>query len=308
MLRVFFALCAALLLLGCSVELPEEWQEAAADHRLGDGSSGVVLVLDLDGVIVDGAGFLKHLRRNVRKRRVKAVVVRINSPGGSVGASQEIFEELKYVRDSLKKPVVAACRSVAASGAYYAALGADQIVTNKGALLGSIGVLAKFADFTKLYDWMKVDFFAVTSGRFKDSGNPYRGMRPDERLLFQELIDETYEQFKKDVQEQRKLGADVVRSYADGRVFTGKKAVDLGFADVLGTFADAVRLAASLAKMPSEDPKIFIPKEPRSVWREAFGLLNRVPRLWGGKSGAMDAFLKLRLDLLGQPLYLMPGV
>ena len=261
-----------------------------------------LLVLDLQGLIIDGGEFLKTLRKHIDDDRVKGLVVRIDSPGGVVGASQEIYTALKRVRDKHKKPVVVSCRSLAASGAYYAALGATRIFTNPGAMLGSIGVLIEFANLENLYEWAKMDRYSITTGPYKDSGADYRRMRPDERVLFQNLLGDVHEQFKKAIVEGRKLSVDLVEQYSDGRVFTGEQAVELGFADDLGTFQDAVDAAAKLAKIEGK-PNLFEPDE-KSSWLDLALEMVQPGASW--RAQALKTF-QLQLKFLAQPMYVLPS-
>ena len=221
-----------------------------------------VLYLDLDGVIIDGKTFLENLRKYRDDKHIKGVIVRVNSPGGVVGPSQEMYAELKRVREEWQKPVVVTVSSVAASGAYYAALAANKVIVNPGSMLGSIGVIMEFANLEGLYNWANIKRFALKTGPYKDSGAEYRPMREDEKQLFQNLIDGVHTQFVEAVVESRKLEENVVRKYADGRVFTGETAVSLGFADQVGTFDDAVRTVGELAGLGTK-PKLFEPPKER---------------------------------------------
>jgi protease-4 len=282
-------------------------------------SRNSILHLDMNGVILNGKRFLSNLKKYKDNNHIKAIVININSPGGSVGPSQEIYHEIKKAREELKKPIICVTTGVMASGAYYSAIACDKIVVAPGALVGSIGVIMEFANLEKLYDWAKVSRYSITSGRFKDSGAEYRGMREDEKALFQNMINEVYAQFKGAVQKERHLKEDVVNEYADGRVFTGSTAVKLGFADQEGFFDDAVKLAAKEAKLGDNYDVFEIPKKKMSIFD------------WGGKevdddvnalvdyadqlkskvnSGVnVDVAVKylLRAQYLNQPLYMMPG-
>lgn len=261
-----------------------------------------LLVLSLQGLIIDGSDFLEKLRDHIDDDRIKGLVVRVDSPGGVVGASQELYLALKRVREKLKKPVVVACRSLAASGAYYAALGATRIFTNPGAMLGSIGVLIEFANLENLYDWARVDRYSITTGPYKDSGADYRRMRPDERVLFQNLLGDVHEQFKKAIVEGRKLSLDLVEQYSDGRVFTGEQAVELGFADELGTFQDAVDAAAKLAKIEGE-PHLFEPEDEDSWFDLAFESLRPGASL----QAQTLSLLQNKMKFLARPMYVLPS-
>ncbi len=282
-------------------------------------SRNSILHLDMNGVILNGKRFLSNLKKYKDNNHIKAIVININSPGGSVGPSQEIYHEIKKAREELKKPIICVTTGVMASGAYYSAIACDKIVVAPGALVGSIGVIMEFANLEKLYDWAKVSRYSITSGRFKDSGAEYRGMREDEKALFQNMINEVYAQFKGAVQKERHLKEDIVNEYADGRVFTGSTAVKLGFADQEGFFDDAVKLAAKEAKLGDNYDVFEIPKKKMSIFD------------WGGKevdddinalvgyadqlkskanSGVnVDVAVKylLRAQYLNQPLYMMPG-
>lgn len=260
-----------------------------------------ILVLDLDGIIIDPTEFLEDLREYAKEDSIKGVLVRINSPGGVVGPSQEIFSELQRVRNELKKPVVVSCSSMAASGAYYAAVAADLIFANPGTLMGSIGVIMTFTNLEGLYDWAKISRYSIKTGQFKDAGAEYKQMTEAERQLFQELADEILFQFKKAVGESRRLRADVVDQYSDGRVFTGETAVKLKFADRIGSFEDARRAVGELAGLGA-DPDIFEPPPERP--RLADFLTEMASRM----NPASKAFETLQMQLSGQPLYLLPSV
>lgn len=261
-----------------------------------------ILHLELKGVITGEEEFLDHLIKYKDDDQIKGILISIDSPGGVVGPSQELYAEIKRVREQLKKPVVVSCGALAASGAYYAAVAADKIVVNPGTLMGSIGVIMQFANLERLYDWAKMDFFTITTGKYKDSGSPYRPMRDDERALFQTMIDEVQQQFKKAVKDGRKLREDVLNQYADGRIFHGQFAVENGFADELGTFEDARRIVGEMAGL-GPDPELYKPLDtPETVleW------LNQNARSQIVGEKLMKQLLPTQLA--GKPLFLMPGV
>ncbi len=278
-------------------------------------SKNGILQLDLEGVIMNGKRFLANLKKYREDENVKAILVVIDSPGGSVGPSQEMYSELLRTRTEFKIPVVCVSNGLVASGGYYAAAACDKLVVAPGALIGSIGVIMGFANIEKLYGWAKVERYSITSGRYKDSGAEYRPMRADEKQLFQDLIDEVFVQFRTAVKEGRKLKDEVLNRYADGRVFTGKKAVELGFADKLGTYEDAVKLAAEMGGL-GDDYEIFeVPKRKRSIWdlgqeddedpinslKEKVGLFSRAP----SAKELMQEFIKTHW--LNRPVTIMPG-
>lgn len=265
-------------------------------HLLGRNS---ILGLDLDGVILDGSDFLELLRKYRKDPNVKAVLIRINSPGGVVGPSQEIHDEIKRTREEFKKPVFAYCSAVAASGAYYAAVAADKIYTTPGCMMGSIGVLMEFVNLQRLYDWAKVERYALTTGKFKDAGAEYKPLTPEQRVLFQDLIDDVLSQFKLAVVQGRKMKPEFLDQYADGRVFTGSQAVKMGFADEIGSWDDARKeLGEQVGLGP--DPKVFLAKKKKSLmdYLEDSDFEGRVSHWFKSMTGA---------QLNAQPLYLMPG-
>lgn len=281
-------------------------------------AKNTILHLEMNGVILNGKKFLKNLKKYKGDDKVKAILISINSPGGAVGPSQEIFAEIKKVREELKKPVVCVSTGVMASGAYYSAVGCDKIVVAPGALVGSIGVIMEFANIEKLYDWAKISRYSITSGKYKDSGAEYRAMREDERALFQNMIDEVYAQFKSTVMKERNLKEDVVTEHADGRVFTGATAVKLGFADQEGFYDDAVKLAAEMAHLGDNYDVFDVPKKRVSIFdlgeserEDDINSMADYADVLKGKSfgpdleGAMK--FVLRTKYLNQPLMLMPG-
>ena len=224
----------------------------------GGGSVGVA---ELSGVIMDSKRFLKTLRRFEEDDHVKAVVIRLNSPGGAVAPSQEIYEAVR----KFPKPVVASMASVAASGGYYVACGAKKIFANAGTLTGSIGVIMEFANLSKLYEWAKVKRYVLKTGRYKDAGSDTREMEPDERALLQAMIDDVLSQFKKAVSVGRKLTLEQVTKLADGRIFSGQQAKAVGLVDELGTLEDAIKDAAAMANIKGKPNVIYPSKRNKRV-------------------------------------------
>lgn len=259
-----------------------------------------ILYLDLDGVIIDGKQFLKNLRKYRDDDKIKGVLVRVNSPGGVVGPSQELYAELKRVREEWQKPVVVSVASVAASGAYYAAVAANKLIVNPGSMMGSIGVIMEFANLEGLYNWANIKRFALKTGAYKDSGAEYRPMRDDEKQLFQNLINNVHTQFINAVVEGRKLEENVVRKYADGRVFTGETAVSLGFADQQGTFDDAIRSIGELSGLGS-DPKLFEPPKERPNFIDILAEMKSTVSI----EKSLERLTQM--NLTGQPLLIFPG-
>lgn len=210
---------------------------------------------------------------------VKAVVLRIESPGGAVGASQEVYEAVLAV--DRVKPVVASIGNIGASGGYYSAIGARRIWANAGSLTGSIGVITQFTDFHELMDKIGVRSETVKSAEFKDAGTPWRAMTDREKALFQAMIADVYDQFRSTVAQRRKIDSAALDTLADGRVLTGRQAFRAGLVDSVGTFAQAQADAKRLAGLPpdapvdEEEPKV--PLLRRLLDPEAEGLSRLLP-------------------------------
>lgn len=224
-------------------------------------SKGSVGVIELNGVIMDSKKILKTLERFEENDEIKAVVLRLNSPGGAVAPSQEIYEAVR----SFKKPLIVSMGSVAASGAFYIACGAKKIFSNPGSIVGSIGVIMEFMNLSKLYEWAKVQRYSIKTGKFKDTGAEYRDMNPEERQLLQTMVDDVLLQFKKAVAAGRKLSLEEVTKIADGRIFSGNQAKELKLVDELGTLQDAIDDAARMAKIKGK-PTVIYPDRSKSQW------------------------------------------
>jgi len=200
-----------------------------------------------------------ELRKISRITTIKAVVLRINSPGGSIGAVQEIYEEVNRLREKGKK-VVVSMGDVGASGAYYIACAADKIVANPGTITGSIGVLMSLGNMKELFRKIGIKVEVIKKGKHKDIGSPSREMTSEEKKLLQGLIDDAYDQFLQAVIKGRNLEKSEAEKIAQGQVFTGRQAKDLGLIDEIGNFQDAVRLAGKLAGIPGEPKVIELPR------------------------------------------------
>jgi protease-4 len=240
--------------------------------RRGSGSGPFALgsrvgVVDLEGVILSADWVRQTLDRFRDNAGIKAVVVRINSPGGGVAASQEIYRELRRFRQETGKPLVVSMESVAASGGYYAAAAADHIVANPGTVTGSIGVIIQWTNYGDLLEWAKLRTVTFKSGALKDAGNPSRALTDEEKRYFQALIDRLRGQFQTAVAEGRKgkLKPDTLATMADGRVITGDEALALGLVDEIGDYRDAVDRAAKLAGL-SVPADVWHPVPTRPGW------------------------------------------
>lgn len=201
----------------------------------------------IEGVISDSKGVIDEIERYRDNRSVKAILMRIDSPGGGVVPSQEIYEEVKKIRDEGEKSVVVSMGSVAASGGYYIASASDRIVANPGTVTGSIGVIMELANVRGLLDKIGVQSVVIKSGSHKDLASPFRDMTPEEQEILQRVLDDMHDQFIQAVSDGRGLPGEEIRKIADGRVFTGREAVGLGLVDELGNLQDAIRVTADLA-------------------------------------------------------------
>ena len=218
-----------------------------------------VAIVPIEGEILDARDTLDLLHKYASNTTVKAIVVRINSPGGAISPSQEIYAAIRDIRAKSKKPVVASMDSVAASGGFYIAAACDRIVANPGTITGSIGVILQWFNTKDLVQWAKVKPETITSGAMKDAGSPYRDLTDQERAYFQHIVSQLHAQFIRAVAEGRggKLTVQDVAKIADGRVFTGEEALELKLIDELGTIDDAVHEAAKSAGIRGEPAKIW---------------------------------------------------
>jgi protease-4 len=205
-----------------------------------------VALVKIEGLLLTSEATVEEITGYTEDGSIKAIIVRIESPGGGVVASQEIYNAVRNARQAGKK-VVASLGSVAASGGYYIAAAGDRIVANPGTLTGSIGVKMEFANIEKLLEKLGVKGMVIKAGEYKDVGSPYREMTPAERQLLQAVIDDVHDQFIEAVAQGRNLPEADIRSIADGRIFTGRQALDLRLVDQLGDLEDSIQAAADLA-------------------------------------------------------------
>lgn len=225
---------------------------------------GRVALVDVKGVIMSSESIVRQVKRYEDDNSVKALVLRIDTPGGGVAASQEIYDQLLKFKDH-GKFIVVSMGSVAASGGYYIACAADSIVANPGTVIGSIGTIISFPVFQNLMDRIGVRMEVIKSGDLKDVGNYGRQMTPADRKMLQALIDDSYEQFLNVISESRDLEMDSVRKFADGSVFTGSQGINLGLIDRLGTMQDAIAVAGEMADL-GDDPRTVKERPFKRPW------------------------------------------
>ncbi|MBN2105688.1 signal peptide peptidase SppA [bacterium] len=245
------------------------------------GKGDKVAVIELIGPIYSARDIVRQFKKYGKNKSVKAILFRIESPGGGISPSQEIYEAVKRVRED-GKPVVASMGSVAASGGYYVALGADTIIANPGSTTGSIGVILEITNLRELFQKVGIKFEVIKTGRFKDTGSPHRDLTPADRRFLQNFVDDAYEQFIDVVAEERNMKKWQVKRLADGRVFTGRQAKEEGLIDLLGDFEDAVDLAASMGGIDGEPTLVREYQRHRSIFDLLFEELTNVIHGMGG--------------------------
>ncbi len=232
---------------------------AFGDDSSFGGAENQVGVIEVKGPIMESKKTVEDLRKFTKRESIKGIVVRVDSPGGAVAPSQEIFQAVE--RASKKKPVVVSMGSTAASGGYYIALGAEHIIANSGTVTGSIGVISQLFNVEGLLDHVDVKVHTVKTGKYKDAGSPFREFGAEDREYFRALLDDIYDQFIEDVAEARGLELAEVRKYADGRVFTGRQAKEYKLVDDIGTFQDAVDWVKDEAEIKGDANLVYPAKE-----------------------------------------------
>jgi len=228
-----------------------------------------IAVLPLEGEITSSRKWIKKLNDFEKNKRVAGILITIDSPGGQVAPSQELYHALREIRENSAKPVFVSMASLAASGGYYAALGADSIYANAGTLTGSIGVVMQFPIYSELMEKVGVGMRVVKSQKFKDAGSPYREMSASERAYFQDLVQDVYAQFTEVVSRERGIDEVNLQTLANGRVFTGRQAYQVGLVDAIGTFEDVRKAICRTAGIPEDSPLLY-PAEPRRSWWKIF--------------------------------------
>ena len=250
-----------------------------------------VALIRIEGVILDAQATISELKQYSENPLVKAIVLRIDSPGGGVVPSQEIHDAVKRVKNKSNKAVIASMGTVAASGGYYIAAATDRIIANPGTLTGSIGVIMEMANFEGLMKKVGVEGVVIKSGRFKDVGSPLRKMSDEERKLLQSVMDDVHHQFIQAVADGRSLEVSDVEPLADGRIYTGRQAKEARLVDELGALDDAIHIAADIAGMEGE-PKVVEP-------RKRFSFRDIIESRWA------SVFPKLELNTGVKLKYLM---
>jgi len=232
-----------------------------------------IALVEINGVIEESNDVVRQIKKYQDDNSIKALVLRIESPGGGVAASQEIYEQLLRFRDK-DKAIVVSMGSIAASGGYYIACAADTILANPGTVTGSIGVILSYLVYKNLMDKVGLELQVIKSGELKDVGNPARQLTPRERAMLQSVIDDTYDQFVGVVAERRSMDIDDVKKLADGAIFTGNQALNNGLVDKLGTLEDAISLAGEMANLGKHPRVVKERKFRRSLLDELLGFVG----------------------------------
>jgi len=266
-LTILFLGIAGLLCLGSNmVNAP-----FSKSYASGGGNIGII---EINGMILSSKKIIQDMEIFRKEDAIKAIILRIDSPGGGIGPSQEIYREIMKARK--EKKILTSMGSVAASGGYYIASATNGIVANPGTLTGSIGVIMEYANIMEIVKKIGIAPVVIKSGEFKDMGSPLRGMKDSEKKIFQNLVDELHLQFVKDAATARKMGLQTMAALADGRVYTGQKAFELKLIDRLGNLDDAVRWAGEMADIkgelkpvyPREDKITFIRKLANTLFKD----------------------------------------
>jgi len=242
-------------------------------------------VVDLDGVILSPQPVVSELKKFADDSSIKAIILHVNSPGGGVAASEEIYREVKRVREEKKKRVVVSIETVGASGAYYIASASNKIYADSGSIVGSIGVIAQWVNYGDLLKWAKLKDVVVKTGEFKDTGNPARDLTPAEQAYMQSLIDNMFGQFVKAVSDGRGMKYDDVKSIANGKVWTGEQAASMKLIDGVGDFETAVSDTAKSVGIKGE-PTLVHPERDRKTLMDL--LLGDVSQFLPGREKMLE--------------------
>ncbi len=230
-----------------------------------------IAVVDLEGVILQPKTVVEQLKKYGDDNSIKAIILHVNTPGGGVAASEEMYDAVKRIRDQKKKRIVASIETVGASGGYYVASATNKIFADRGSVVGSIGVIAQWVNYGDLLRWAKLKDITLKAGELKDAGNPAREMTPEEKAYFQEIIDQMHGQFIHAVAEGRKLKEDDVKAIANGRVWTGEQALGLKLIDQIGDFQACVDDTAKSVGIKGEPVLVRPEKERRTLLDLLFG-------------------------------------
>ncbi len=276
LITIIFLLCfiAPLLLLSAFATM------IPGDELANINNKNIVAVINMDGMIIDSKDIITELYKQAANEKVKGIVLRINSPGGAVGPSQEVYSAIMKLK--AKKPIIASMGSVAASGGFYAAIAASKIFCQPGTLTGSIGVIMQIPNVKKIADKVGFEMVVVKSGALKDVGNSFRDMLPAEEEYLHSTIMTVYDDFVQAIVESRGIPEDKVKEFADGRVIVGSRAKELKIVDEFGDVYDAARAVFDILGTPlkeDESPKLVYPDEKFGGLKKFIETVNNLPKI-----------------------------
>lgn len=276
--------------IGCMVALGvSNFKVEAPTSRVFSKKIDKIGVVELSGVITDSKDVVEKLHWAYENKQIKGIIVRVDSPGGSVGPSQEIYEEISRIVESKTKPLYVSMANLAASGGYYVSIPAQKICSSPGSITGSIGVYMQFMDFSKVFEWMKVHPSFIKAGKYKTAGNVFKPMNEEEKGLYQATVESTHTQFIQALETHR--GAIIKKKYegknlidlAQGQIFNGKQAYDVGLVDELGGLWSCARLLHKELKLKGETPKLhYVELDKEFRWKEFLEKIQDVSALFSG--------------------------
>ena len=231
-------------------------------------------IITIDYPITSSDDFSREIDYLINKKNIKDIVIRLNTPGGGVAASQEIFSRIIREREEHDINFVSSISSVAASGGYYIAIATNKIFANPGSITGSIGVIMEYPIIEELMDRIGIEFNTIKSSEYKDSGSPYREMSENETLYFQDLIDDLYEQFINEVSNQRDIPINKVKDIANGKIYSGRQALEIGLIDTLGTLNNAIEYLKDINGYNEDIKLVKMPNEEKSIFDFIFNILS----------------------------------
>ena len=252
-------------------------------------------IVDIEGTKLESREIVETLNDFNENNDINGIIVRINSPGGAVAPSQEIFEAVNKISLEDKKPIVASISSTGASGGYYIAIGADKIMANSGSIVGSIGVIISFPIAKSLLDKVGLKFETFASGEYKDSGSPYRDINLNDQDYFKEIVNDMHNQFITEVSKQRNISIKKIEALSNGKIYTGKMAYENNLIDTLGTFEDALILTKNMSNIKGKINLIYPDKDEPFLY-DLIGM------------NTSDLFNYVKNKFYKMPLYIMGGV
>jgi protease IV len=273
------------IITGLLTMVGSQWSKLSFGEKVG--------VVEINAMIVDAKDYIAQIKTFSENEAIRAIVIRVDSPGGAVAPSQEIYREIR--KAAAGKPVIASMGTIAASGGYYIAAAADKIVANPGTITGSIGVILGYTNFEKLFEKIGLYPVVIKSGQYKDIGSPVREMTPEEKALLQQFSDGVHNQFIEHVAEGRGMAVDEIRQIADGRIISGETALSLGLVDRLGNLEDAIEWAGREGGIKGAIDTVYPPEKKLPLLRylldEAASEIRTILGRQGGASPIAGGYI-----------------